>query len=140
MVWRFDRAGRSTPDLLALAAGLQRRGGELVSLTEQIDTSTPGGKVLFTVMAALAQFEADLTSEWTKEAWRAKKANGMPRGRRSAFHDPENVRTAKALLETGAFTKAEIAARVGVSVSTLYCRFPGGDPEAFDGNYRRRAA
>ena len=78
VVWKFDRLARSTPEMLSLADRLARRGCELVSLTEQIDTSTPGGKAVFTVMAALAQLERDLNSERTKEAYRAKKAKGLP--------------------------------------------------------------
>lgn len=131
VVWRFDRLARSTPEMLALAERLAQRGCELVSLTEQIDTGTAGGKVVFAVLAALAQFERDLNSERTKAAYLAKKAKGLAWGRRSVFEDPEAVRTAKALLAAGTLTKPQIAARVGVSRSTLYAWFPAGDPSAF---------
>ena len=140
VVWRFDRLARSTPELLQLASQLEGRGCELVSLTERIDTSTAAGRVVFSVLAALAQFERDLNSERTKESYRAKKAKGVRWGRRSVFHDPESVRAAQALLAAGTLTKPEIAARVGVSVSTLYAWFPGGDPNAFDGSHSRCAA
>ncbi len=98
---------------------LERRGCELVSLTEKIDTSTPGDRVVFTVMAALAQFESDLNSERTKEACRAIRATGRHWGRPSPFHDPETVKTAKALVAAGTLTKPEIAKRLGVSKTTL---------------------
>ena len=140
VVWRFDRLARSTPEMLALAERLAQRGCELVSLTEQIDTSTAGGKVVFTVMAALAEFERDLNSERTKEAYRAKKAKGLAWGRRSVFEDPEAVSAAKALLADGTLTKPQIAARLGICVSTLYSRFPGGDPDAFVDLPGRKAA
>lgn len=140
VVWRFDRLARSTPEMLSLADKLAGRGCELVSLTERIDTGTPGGKVVFTVMAALAQFERDVNSERTKESYRAKKARGLAWGRPSSFEDPEAVKTAKALLAEGTLTKPQIAARLGVCVSTLYRRFPGGDPDAFAAPIRSRAA
>lgn len=140
VVWRFDRLARSTPEMLSLADQLSQRGCELVSLTEQIDTATPGGKVVFSVLAALAQFERDVNSERTKESYRAKKAKGLAWGRPSAFEDPEAVSTAKALLADGTLTKPQIAARLGICVSTLYRRFPGGDPASFDPPLRRRAA
>ena len=60
VVWRFDRLARSAPDMLALAAELRRRACELVSLSEAIDTSSPGGNAVFAVMAALARLEVDL--------------------------------------------------------------------------------
>ena len=140
VVWKFDRLARSTPEMLALADELAQRGCELVSLTEQIDTGTANGKVVFAVLAAMAQFERDLISERTKESYRAKKAKGQTWGRPSAFKDPETVSTAKALLADGTLTKPQIATRLGICVSTLYRWFPRGDPDAFDGQYRRRVA
>jgi len=140
VVWKFDRLARSTSEMLALADELAQRGCELVSLTEQIDTSSPNGKAVFAVLAAMAQLERDLISERTKESYRAKKAKGQSWGRPSAFKDPETVSTAKALLADGSLTKPQIAARLGICVSTLYRRFPGGDPDAFAGTYQRRPA
>ena len=140
VVWKFDRLARSTAEMLTLASRLSDRGCEMVSLTEQIDTGTPGGKVVFAVLAALAEFERDIISERTKEAYQAKMAKGQPWGRRSMFEDPEAVRTAKALLAAGTLTKPQIAARLGICVSTLYARFPGGDPDAFNLRPRRKAA
>ena len=56
VVWKLDRAGRSLPHLIELLKGLKERDIEFVSLTEQIDTSTPGGKLVFHMMGALAEF------------------------------------------------------------------------------------
>ena len=117
-VWRFDRAARSTPDLLSQAVDLQHKGCELVSLTEQIDTSTLGGKAVFTVMAALAQFAADLNGARTKLAYRAKKASGMPWGRRSAFHAPEKVCSDETRIEA-AILNRDASARLALGTAWL---------------------
>src|SRR5690348_15613113 len=60
VVWRLDRLGRSLPALIDLLNGLHTKGVEFSSLTEQIDTTTPGGKLVFHVFGALAEFERDL--------------------------------------------------------------------------------
>ena len=72
----LSRLGRSTRDLLELVDLFQKKGVQLVSLKEQIDTGTPTGKLLFTLMSALAQFERDVIAERTKEGLRAARANG----------------------------------------------------------------
>ncbi len=69
VVWRLDRLGRSLKHLLATVSGLEQRGVAFVSLTEQIDTSTPGGRLIFHVFGALAEFERDLIRERTKPDW-----------------------------------------------------------------------
>ena len=65
VVWRLDRLGRSLPPLIAPLTDLVTRGVGFQSLTEQIDTTTPGGKLVFHVPGALAEFEQDLTRERT---------------------------------------------------------------------------
>ena len=67
-VWRLDRLGRSLRHLIDVVQGLQERKVALVSLTEQIDTSTPGGRLIFHVFASLAEFERDLIRERTMAA------------------------------------------------------------------------
>ena len=74
-----------------------------------------------------------MNSERTKESHRAAKANGRRWGRKSIFHDPANVRTAKALLRDPSLSRVEMAASLGVTPSTLRRWFPGGDPDAFPG-------
>ena len=141
VVWKFDRLARDLRHLIRIGADLGRGGCELVSLTEAIDTSTPGGKLIFSVFGAMAQFEADLSSERTKEAYRIKRAAGVRWGRPSPFHDPENVRIAKTLLADRTLSRTEIAKRFGTSRNVLYAWFPRGDPDAYDGrNHRRRYA
>ena len=65
VVWKLDRLGRSLPHLLETIAGLRARGVGFKSLTEQIDTTTSGGKLIFHVFAALAEFERDVIREPT---------------------------------------------------------------------------
>ena len=73
-VWKFDRLGRSLPDLLDIVTRIEAKAAHLVSLTEQIDTSTSSGRMVFHVMGALAQFERDLISERTKAGLEAARA------------------------------------------------------------------
>ena len=140
-VWKFDRLARNLRHLIELGLEVERRGCQLVSLTEAIDTATPGGKLVFSVFGAMAQFEADLNSERTREAYLAKRAAGVRWGRPSVFHDPKNVAMAKVLLADSTISRTAIAKRFGVSRNVLYSWFPRGDPEAFDGtNHRNRRA
>ena len=71
---------------------LRKRGCQLVSLTENLDADSPGGKLVFLVFAALAQFETYVNDERTKESPKAAKAAGHRWGRKSIFHDPSTVR------------------------------------------------
>src|SRR5260370_13539272 len=73
VVWKLDRAGRSLTHLMELLKGLQERGIEFISLTEQIDTTTSGGKLIFHLMGALAEFERDLIRERTNAGLAAAK-------------------------------------------------------------------
>ncbi|GHO90017.1 hypothetical protein KSF_000650 [Reticulibacter mediterranei] len=77
MVWKLDRAGRSLKLLIELLKDLQGRGIEFVSLTEQIDTTTPGGKLIFHLMGALAEFERDLIRERTNAGLAAARARSF---------------------------------------------------------------
>jgi len=81
VVWKLDRAGRSLTHLIELLKSLKERGIEFISLTEQIDTTTPGGKLIFHLMGALAEFERDLIRERTNAGLAAAKARGRVGGR-----------------------------------------------------------
>jgi DNA invertase Pin-like site-specific DNA recombinase len=133
VVWKFDRLARSVPHLLELAAGLERRRCQLVSLTEAIDSSSPGGRLVFVIFGAMAQFEVDLNRERTREAYQVARAAGRPWGRPSIFHDLRNVRVAQALLRDKSVSRAEAARRLGTTKTTLRRWFPGYDPDAFRG-------
>lgn len=80
-VWRLDRLGRSLPHLLSVVADLETRGIELRSLTETIYTATAGGRLVFHVFAAVAQFERALASERSAAGVAAARAAGRPPGR-----------------------------------------------------------
>jgi DNA invertase Pin-like site-specific DNA recombinase len=81
VAYSLSRFARSTRDMLTIAERLKRQGADLVSLTESIDTTTATGRLVFTLLSALSQFERDLTSERTKAALGALKARGVRLGR-----------------------------------------------------------
>ena len=79
IVWKMDRAGRSLMHLLTILKTLQEQGVGFVSLTENIDTTTPGGKLIFHLMGAIAEFERDLIRERTNAGLSAARARGQSR-------------------------------------------------------------
>nr|WP_205781182.1 recombinase family protein [Mycobacteroides abscessus] len=87
MVWRLDRLGRSLPHLLTIASDLQDRGVELRSLTEAIDTTTAGGRLIFHVFGAVAEFERAIATERTAAGVAAARAAGRHPGRPSLTAD-----------------------------------------------------
>lgn len=133
MIWRFDRLGRSTAQLIRLAEELRQRDVALRSLQEQLDTRTPAGQFFFTLTAAFAEMESRLNSERTRAGIAAARRRGRRVGGKSVFHDPKNVAFAQSLLRDGGLTKREIARRLGVGTNTLYQWFPGGSPDSFTG-------
>ncbi|MDE0125235.1 MAG: recombinase family protein [Bryobacterales bacterium] len=135
VVWALDRLARSLTELIRLGTGLDRRGVELRSLKEGIDTTTAAGRFAYQIWGAMAEFEAARNSERSKAAAAAAKRNGRRWGKPRMFADPEKVRTAKALLRDGSLSKRAVARRLGCHPVTLYRWFPGGDPDAFRDPY-----
>lgn len=86
-VWKLDRLGRSVSHLLHLVDELGRRGVEFRSLTDHLDTTTPGGKMLFTVMASVAEFEREMARERTIAALASVRDQGKPLGRPSMVNE-----------------------------------------------------
>lgn len=80
VVWRLDRLARSLTDLLRRVQYIEDCGAKLKSLTESIDTATPGGRLLFHVLGALAQFERDLIQERTRSGMKAARERGIRLG------------------------------------------------------------
>ena len=114
----LSRLGRSTKNLIELTELLQSKGVQLVSLKESIDTSTPTGKLLFTLMSALAQFERDVIAERTKEGLKAARARGRKGGRPKC--DSRKLQQAIKLYESGQHTIQEIEELTGIKKATLY--------------------
>jgi DNA invertase Pin-like site-specific DNA recombinase len=124
-VWRLDRLGRSLRHLIDLSEQLQQRGVALRSLTEAIDTSTPAGRFLFSLLGALASMEREIIVERTKAGLRASRLRGRLGGRPRAL-DQTKLTIAQTLMVNGNLSMAEIARQVGCAPSTLYRSLPGG--------------
>lgn len=114
----LSRLGRSTKDLIELVELFERKKVHLVSLKESIDTSTPTGKLLFTLMSALAQFERDVIAERTKEGLKSARARGRMGGR--PRFDEAKVKQAVKLYNTRQYSVKEIEELTGVKKATLY--------------------
>ncbi len=119
VVWRLDRLGRSLKHLIETVQDLEQRGVAFVSLTESIDTSTPGGRLVFHVFGALAEFERDLIRERTLAGLAAARARGRTGGRPTVW-TPEKLRTARAMRASGDYDVAGIARVLGVSRASVY--------------------
>jgi DNA invertase Pin-like site-specific DNA recombinase len=132
VVWRLDRLGRSTRHLLETVEGLDARGVQFRSVTEGIDTSTPGGKLIFTVFAALAEFERNLIRERTNAGLIAARRRNRIGGRRKVLTGAK-LDQAREMKASGRYTVREIAEVVGVSAATLYRYLPEDGEAAASG-------
>ena len=120
VVWRLDRLGRSLKHLIETVTDLRNRGIGFRSLTEQIDTTTPGGKLVFHVFGALAEFERDLIRERTNAGLAAARARGRTGGRPKKLADPKQLALAQALYDGGQTDIATLCRTLGISRATLY--------------------
>ena len=118
VVWRLDRLGRNLAHLVQTVTTLGEREVGFVSLTEAIDTTTPAGRLLFGIMASLAQFERDLIQERTMAGLAAARARGKVGGR-PPIMTTERLAVARRMLDEGK-PKAVIAKTIGVSRPTFY--------------------
>lgn len=123
VVWRLDRLGRSLRHLIDTVADLEQRGVGFRSLQESIDTTTPGGRLIFHVFAALAEFERDLIRERTQAGLAAARARGRQGGRPTVM-TPDKIAVARELYANGDHTVAAIAEIVGVSRASVYRHLP----------------
>lgn len=121
VVWRLDRLGRSLKDLIETVNMLGERGIELKSLKENIDTSTPSGKLMFHLIGAMAEFERDIIRERTFAGLEAARARGRKGGRPDKLQNGKLERMLR-MYEDKSNTPEEICARFGISPSTLYSR------------------
>ncbi len=122
MVWRLDRLGRSLKHLIETISTLQASNIGFKSITENIDTTTSGGKLIFHVFGALAEFERDLIRERTQAGLLAARARGRFGGRpkAAALNTAKKVAMAQALYNDKNNTIAEICKTLRVSRATLY--------------------
>jgi len=123
VVFKLDRVARSLPHLIEIMERLNKDGIEFQSLTEAIDTKTPGGRLLFHVLGAISAFERDLVIERTKSGLKAARAKGRIGGRPRRMTD-DKINAVRELLASGTPVR-DAAAAVGVSVPTLYRWLPG---------------
>ncbi len=132
VVWRLDRLGRSLKDLIETVQALEQRGIELKSLKENIDTSTPSGKLMFHLMAALAEFERDVIRERTLAGLDAARARGRTGGRRKATETlrPEQLARAKELYVARQNSIAEIMALTGFKSRATFYKYVVNEDEA----------
>ncbi len=114
----LSRLGRSTKDLIELTELFHSKGVNLVSLKESIDTNTSTGKLLFTLMSAIAQFERDTIGDRTREGLKTARARGRTGGRPQINAD--NVKKAVKLYNTRQYSIREIEEMTGIKKSTLY--------------------
>lgn len=125
VVWKLDRLARSIKHLIETVEGLEARKIGFCSITESINTTTCGGKLVFHIFAALAEFERSLIRERTNAGLTAARARGR-KGGRPAGIKPKELQMAKAMLRDPQITMNEVAERLGVSPATLYRHLPGG--------------
>jgi DNA invertase Pin-like site-specific DNA recombinase len=125
VVWKLDRLARSLKQLIETVELLESRGIGLCSLTESIDTTTVGGKLVFHVFGALAEFERSIIRERTKAGLEAARARGKKGGRPPALA-AKDIAAAKAMLSDPDITMEDVAKRFRVAPSTLYRHLPGG--------------
>lgn len=118
VVWKLDRLARSLKDLVELIHELNERGVGFRSLTEAIDTTSAGGKLVFHIFGALAEFEHSLIRERTLAGLASARARGRKGGRRPVM-SAADVRKAAAMLADPEITKTEVAKHFGVSRVTL---------------------
>lgn len=146
VVWKLDRLARSLKDLVEIIHELDKREIGFRSLTESIDTTSAGGRLVFHLFGALAEFEHALIQERTKAGLAAARARGRKGGRKSSL-SPADVRKAAAMLADPLITKTEVASHFGVSRVTLnaalardgYSGLPGTDSGAAGKTTKRRS-
>ena len=119
VVWRLDRLGRSLRHLIDTVNALADRQVGFRSLVENIDTTTSGGKLVFHIFGALAEFERELISERTHAGLTAARARGRVGGRPSAM-TPAKTIEARRMYESGEYTWEQIGEMFGVSRMTVY--------------------
>lgn len=125
VVWRLDRLGRSLKHLIDAVGDLDKRGIGFKSLTESIDTTTSGGKLIFHIFGALAEFERNLIQERTQAGLQAARARGHLGGRPKALATAQKIKMAQELKANPNNKIADICKTLHISRATLYRYVPG---------------
>ena len=128
VVWKLDRLGRSMSHLIEKVGELAARGVGFRSLTEQSDTTTSGGMLVFNIFGSLAQFERDLIRERTNAGLKAARERGSLGGRRPVI-TPDKLRKARDHIAAG-LTVREAATRLKVGKTALYKALEGAAAKA----------
>ena len=123
VVWKLDRLARSTRQLLETVEALELRGIGLKILTQNIDTTNAGGRLIFTVFSSIAEFEREIIRERTRAGLDAARSRGRTGGRPRALSD-KDLKEARVLLTDPEITVEDVARRLGVGPSTLYRYLP----------------
>lgn len=119
IVWRLDRLGRSVKDLVEWVNWLESEGIGFKSLQENIDTTTPTGKLVFHVFASIAEFERNLIQERTRAGLKAARTRGRVGGRKKSLDDVKH-KALKQLYEAKGHSIAELCDMFKISKQTLY--------------------
>ena len=130
VVWRLDRLGRSLRHLIDLMTELEGQGIGFQSVTEAIDTTTPGGKLVFHIFGALAEFERNLIRERTHAGLEAARARGKKGGRLKKLDDRKRA-LAVDLYKQKKHSIGEICRTVGITKPTLYAYVREEEAETF---------
>ena len=123
VVWKLDRLARSTKQLIETVEDIQRRGVGFKCLTQDLDTTTAGGRLIFTLFSAIAEFEREIIRERTRAGLDAARARGRTGGRPPALSS-KDLAAARALLADASISVSDVAQRLNVAVSTLYRYLP----------------
>lgn len=119
VVWRLDRLGRNLKHLIEVVEGLEQRGIGFVSLQEGFDTTTNGGKLVFQIFGALAEFERNLIQERTRAGLEAARARGRLGGRKRKLKSTQ-IEAMKLMYDSKKHSISDICSSFGISKPTLY--------------------
>lgn len=120
VVWKLDRLGRSIQHLIETINSLNKKGIAFLSIQEAINTKTSGGKLVFHIFSALAEFERDLIRERTNAGLEAARSRGRKGGRPKSLDQPKNISLIKKMHTDPAYTIKDICKTFNISRSSVY--------------------